>query len=59
MQRCTPLLSDAAWLCRYAAVDRRFIDEISVKFAGRWVALYRAIGQFDQVIDVLVSEKRG
>jgi transposase, IS6 family len=29
-----------------------------VKVAGRWVRLYRAIDQFGQVIDVLVSEKR-
>jgi transposase, IS6 family len=29
-----------------------------VKVAGRWVYLYRAIDQFGQVIDVLVSEKR-
>ena len=28
------------------------------KVAGRWVYLYRAIDQFGQVIDVLVSEKR-
>lgn len=30
-----------------------------LKVAGRWVYLYRAIDQFRQVIDVLVSEKRG
>jgi IS6 family transposase len=29
-----------------------------VKVAGRWVYLYRAIDQFGQVIDVLVSPKR-
>jgi transposase, IS6 family len=29
-----------------------------VKVAGRWVYLYRAIDQYGQVIDVLVSEKR-
>jgi transposase-like protein len=28
------------------------------KVAGRWVYLYRAIDQFGQVIDVLVSQKR-
>jgi transposase-like protein len=27
-------------------------------YPGRWVYLYRAIDQFGQVIDVLVSEKR-
>jgi transposase-like protein len=30
----------------------------SAKIAGRWIYLYRAIDQFGQVIDVLVSEKR-
>ena len=29
-----------------------------MKVAGRWVYLYRAIDQYGQVIDVLVSEKR-
>lgn len=29
-----------------------------MKVAGRWVYLYRAIDQFGQVIDVLVSQKR-
>jgi hypothetical protein len=30
----------------------------SVKVAGCWVYLYRAIDQYGQVIDVLMSEKR-
>jgi IS6 family transposase len=38
--------------------DRWFVDETYIKIAGRWVYLYRAIDQFGQVIDVLVSEKR-
>jgi transposase-like protein len=29
-----------------------------IRVAGRWVYLYRAIDQYGQVIDVLVSEKR-
>ena len=29
-----------------------------MKVAGRWIYLYRAIDQYGQVIDVLVSEKR-
>jgi IS6 family transposase len=41
---------------------RRVIDGMStrlhVKVAGRWVYLYRAIDQYGQVIDVLVSQKR-
>ena len=34
------------------------LDETYVKVAGRWVYLYRAIDQYGQVIDVLVSQKR-
>ena len=34
------------------------MDETYVRVAGRWVYLYRAIDQFGQVIDVLVSETR-
>ncbi len=58
MQRFTPLLIDAARPCRHAAGDRWFVDETYVKLAGRWVYLYRAIDQYGQVIDVLVSQKR-
>ena len=58
VQRFTPLLIDAARPCRHAPGDRWFVDETYVKVASRWVYLYRAIDQFGQVIDVLVSEKR-
>ena len=58
VQRFTPLLVDAARPCRHAPGDRWFVDETYVKVAGRWVYLSRAIDQFAQVIDVLVSEKR-
>jgi transposase-like protein len=58
VQRFTLLLIDAARPCRHAPGDRWFVDETYVKIAGRWVYLYRAIDQFGQVIDVLVSEKR-
>src|ERR687894_176429 len=58
VQRFTPLLIDAARPCRRAPGDRWFVDETYAKIAGRWVYLYRAIDQFGQVIDVLVSEKR-
>ena len=58
VQRFTPLLVDAARPCRHAPGDRWFVDESYVKVAGRWVYLYRAIDQYGQVIDVLVSEKR-
>ena len=58
VQRFTPLLIDAARFCRHVPGDRWFIDETYVKVSGRWVYLYRAIDQFGQIIDVLVSEKR-
>ena len=49
---------DAARPCRHAPGDLWCVDETYVKVAGRWVYLYRAIDQYGQVIDVLVSEKR-
>jgi transposase, IS6 family len=58
VQRFTPLLINAARPCRHAPGDRWFVDETYVKVAGRWVYLYRAIDQYGQVIDVLISEKR-
>ena len=58
VQRFTPLLIDAARPCRHVPGDRWFVDETYLKITGRWVYLYRAIDQFGQVIDVLVSEKR-
>ncbi len=58
VQRFTPLLIDAARPCRHAVGDRWFVDETYVKVAGRWRYLYRAIDQYGQVIDVLVSDKR-
>jgi IS6 family transposase len=57
VQRFTPLLIDAARPCRHAPGDRWFVDETHVKVAGSWVYLYRAIDQYGQVIDVLVSER--
>jgi transposase-like protein len=58
VHRFVPLLVEAARPCRHAPGDRWFVDETYVKIAGRWVYLYRAIDQYGQVIDVLVSEKR-
>jgi transposase, IS6 family len=55
VQRFTPLLADAARLCRHAVGDRWQVDETYVKVAGRWRYVYRAIDQFGQVIDVFVS----
>jgi transposase, IS6 family len=58
VQRFTPLLIDAARPCRHVPGDRWFVDETYLKVAGRWVYLYRAIDQFGQVINVLISQKR-
>ena len=38
--------------------DRWFVDETYVKVNGRWTYLYRAIDQYGQVIDVLLSARR-
>ncbi len=58
VQRFTPVFAEAARPCRHAAGDRWFVDESYLKVAGRWRYLYRAVDQFGQVIDVLLSEQR-
>jgi len=58
VQRFTPLVIDAARPRRHAVGDRWFVDETYVKVAGTWRFVYRAIDQYGQVIDVLVSTKR-
>ena len=56
--RFTPLVTEAARPLRHTPGDRWFVDETWVKVAGRWRYLYRAVDQFGQVIDVLVSPER-
>jgi transposase-like protein len=58
VQRFTPLLADAARFTRHAPADRWFTDETYVKVNGVWRYVYRAIDQYGQVIDVLVSARR-
>ena len=58
VQRFTPLFADAARLLRHATGDRWFVDETYVKVAGRWRYLYRAVDQYGQVIDVMMTEQR-
>jgi IS6 family transposase len=58
VQTFTPEFIDAARPARHATGDRWFLDETYVKVAGRWTYLYRAIDQYGQVIDVLLSERR-
>ncbi len=38
--------------------ERWHVDETYLKVAGNWRYLYRAIDQFGQVVDVLLSSKR-
>ena len=54
----TPLFADAARPCRHATGDRWFVDETYLKVAGTWQYLHRAVDQYGQVIDVLLSERR-
>jgi transposase-like protein len=55
--RFTPLLADAARPCRHSVGNRWQVDETYVKVAGHWRYVYRAVDQFGQVIDVLVSAR--
>jgi transposase-like protein len=59
VQRFTPLLAEAARPCRHAVGNRWHVDETYLKIGGSWRYLYRAIDQFGQVVDVLVSSRRG
>jgi transposase-like protein len=58
VQRFTPLLVDAARMCRRTTGERWYVDETYVKVAGRWRYVYRAVDQHGQVIDVYVSPRR-
>jgi transposase-like protein len=58
VQTFTPEFIAAARPARHATGDRWFLDETYVKVAGRWTYLYRAVDQYGQVIDVLVSLRR-
>jgi transposase, IS6 family len=58
VQRFAPLLAEAARPSRHAVGDRWQVDEASVKVAGRWRYVYRAVDQFGQVIDVFISARR-
>jgi transposase-like protein len=58
VQRFTPLFAEAALPTRHVTGDRWFVDETYVKIAGRRRYLYRAVDQFGQIIDVLLSEQR-
>jgi transposase-like protein len=58
VQTFTPEFVEAARSARQATGDRWFVDEAHVKAAGCWTYRYRAVDQYGQVIDVLVSQRR-
>ena len=58
VQRFTPQLVDAARPSRHSGGNRWFVDETYLKVSGQWRYLYRAVDQFGQVIDVMLSERR-
>ncbi|MEV8515089.1 IS6 family transposase [Dactylosporangium sp. NPDC051484] len=58
VQRFTPLLADAARFCRHSPGERWHVDETYVKVNGVWRYVYRAVDQYGQVIDVLLSARR-
>jgi IS6 family transposase len=58
VQRFTPLVIEAAGPARHCVGGRWFVDETYVKVAGVWRYVYRAVDQYGQVIDVLVSKRR-
>jgi transposase-like protein len=58
VQRFTPEFIEAARPCRHAPGDRWFVDETYVKVAGTWTYLYRAVDQYGQVVDILLSARR-
>jgi transposase, IS6 family len=58
VQRCAPLLADAARFTRHTPGDGWYVDQTYVRVNGVWRSVYRAIDQYGQVIDVLVSARR-
>ncbi|HSS09857.1 MAG TPA: IS6 family transposase [Acidimicrobiales bacterium] len=58
VQRFTPRVIDAALPCRHAGGDHWLVDETYLKVSGMWKYLYRAVDQFGQVIEVLLSNRR-
>jgi transposase-like protein len=58
VHRFAPEFAEAAAARRHLVGDRWHVDETYVKVAGTWRYLFRAIDQFGQVIDVLLSPRR-
>ncbi|HYU92313.1 MAG TPA: IS6 family transposase, partial [Actinomycetota bacterium] len=58
VQRFAPEFAEAAASRRHVVGDRWHLDETYLKVGGTWRCLFRAIDQFGQVIDVLLSPRR-
>jgi transposase-like protein len=58
VQRFTPLLADAARFARHAPGSRWHVDETYIRVNGVWRYVYRAVDQYGQVIDALISARR-
>jgi IS6 family transposase len=58
VQRFAPEFAEAAKARQHVVGDRWRVDETYLKVGGTWRYLFRAIDQFGQVIDVLLSPRR-
>ena len=58
VQRFAPEFAEAAQARQHVVGDRWHVDETYLKVNGTWRYLFRAIDQFGQVIDVLLSPRR-
>jgi transposase-like protein len=58
VHRFAPEFAEAAAARRHIVGDRWHVDETYLKVGGTWRYLFRAIDQFGQVIDVLLSPRR-
>jgi transposase-like protein len=58
VQRFAPEFAEAARARQHVVGDRWHVDETYVRVGGTWRYLFRAIDQFGQVIDVVLSPRR-
>jgi len=58
VQRFAPEFAEAARARQHIVADRWHVDETYVRVGGTWRYLFRAIDQFGQVIDILLSPRR-
>jgi|GEM_PF-1073161 transposase-like protein len=58
VQRFAPEFAEAARARQHVVGDHWHVDETYLKVNGSWQYLFRAIDQFGQVIDVLLSPRR-